>query len=313
MARATNHTRSVSKRGRIALTAAEVAEYYRVRVPKLKQTAAAEWCGPCPIHDGTHDKFYVDSRTGLWHCHSKCGRGGDVFQLEKELSGLPDFPAAKRAVLELIGRGPEMEERAPEWEVVAEYIYRDETGGPLFRVQRKRRMGATGWEKTFAQSRWLDGRWVSGVKGVRLVPYRLPELVAAEMMEPVFVCEGEKDVDRLAGVGLTATCNPMGAGKARMFSDWLGYFRGRHLVILPDNDLPGRKHAAEVAGVLLPVAAAVRVLELPGLPEKGDLYDWLDAGGTVEELRRLAAEAAVIDADGLVALRARWGLAVEEP
>ena len=36
----------------------------------------------------------------------------------------------------------------------------------------------------------------------------------------------------------------------------------------------------------------MKVLHLPGLPGKGDVSDWLDAGGTADELRRLAAEAA---------------------
>lgn len=35
----------------------------------------------------------------------------------------------------------------------------------------------------------------------------------------------------------------------------------------------------------------VRWLELPGLPDKGDVSDWLNAGHTVEELERLASEA----------------------
>ena len=38
-------------------------------------------------------------------------------------------------------------------------------------------------------------------------------------------------------------------------------------------------------------AASLRLLQLPGLPPKGDGSDWLDAGGTADELRRLAAAA----------------------
>ena len=35
----------------------------------------------------------------------------------------------------------------------------------------------------------------------------------------------------------------------------------------------------------------MKVLLLPGLPEKGDVSDWLDDGGTIAELERLAREA----------------------
>ena len=80
----------------------------------------------------------------------------------------------------------------------------------------------------------------------------------------------------------------MGAGKWR--DSYSEYLRGAKCVILPDNDDPGRKHAQQVARSLYGKAASVKVLELPGLPEKGDVTDWLETGGTKEELMRLAAE-----------------------
>lgn len=49
--------------------------------------------------------------------------------------------------------------------------------------------------------------------------------------------------------------------------------RGHTVVILPDNDEPGRKHVAAVAADLLGLVASVRIVELPGLPEKGDVTE----------------------------------------
>ena len=63
------------------------------------------------------------------------------------------------------------------------------------------------------------------------------------------------------------------------------------MVVLPDNDEPGQKHAASVANQLTVRGCRVRVLELPGLPEKGDVSDWLAAGGTKDELLALAEAA----------------------
>ena len=41
------------------------------------------------------------------------------------------------------------------------------------------------------------------------MPYRLPELLEAIALEHrVFIVEGEKDVETLAALGITATCNP---------------------------------------------------------------------------------------------------------
>ena len=119
------------------------------------------------------------------------------------------------------------------------------------------------------------------------MPYRVNEWHGGD--GPVLIPEGEKHVDRLTELGFVATCNPMGAGKWRAcYND---YFRGAEIVILPDNDRPGRDHARQVVEALLSVAASVRVLELGGLPEKGDVLDWLANGGTTETLSKLIAAA----------------------
>jgi hypothetical protein len=90
----------------------------------------------------------------------------------------------------------------------------------------------------------------------------------------------------------------MGAGKWR--DCYAAFLQGRHVAILLDNDQAGRDHALAVARSAAPRAAEVKVVELPGLPQKGDASDFLDGGGTAEDLRRLIQHAppwtpAVID------------------
>ena len=72
------------------------------------------------------------------------------------------------------------------------------------------------------------------------------------------------------------------------YPEYCEHLRDRHVVILADNDAAGRKHAEQVAAMLQGIAASVRVLHLPGLPEKGDVSDWLDSGGDAEKLLALA-------------------------
>ena len=129
-------------------------------------------------------------------------------------------------------------------------------------------------------------------QGVRSVLYRLPQLLGAvRARRRIYVVEGEKDADGLEQIGLAATCNAGGAGKWSLeYSETL---RGADVVILPDNDPPGRQHGAKVANMLCGIAASVKVVELPELPLKGDVSDWLDLGHTREELEALAEKAPI--------------------
>jgi putative DNA primase/helicase len=123
------------------------------------------------------------------------------------------------------------------------------------------------------------------------VPYRLSELLA-QPTRTLFIVEGEKDADRLASLGLLATCNACGAEK---WTDALSeHLRGRaRVVVLADNDVAGRRHVQRVARSLTTVAGVpdVRVIELPGLSEGGDVSDWFDAGHDSEALKRLVTDA----------------------
>lgn len=145
--------------------------------------------------------------------------------------------------------------------VVAEYVYLNERGEPHLKVSRTEPKG-------FFQHHWTGSAWAPGVKGVEIVPYRLPELIPADF---AFVVEGEKDADRLASLGFVATCNPMGAGK--WWPSMNRWFAGKRVCIIPDDDEVGHTHADGVARNLTGVAAEVRVLALP----KKDVSDWLDA------------------------------------
>jgi DNA polymerase-1 len=164
--------------------------------------------------------------------------------------------------------------------IVAVYDYQDEAGCLRFQTVRYD-------PKDFRQRR-PDGKggWIWSLAEVPRLLYRLPELFAADVNTPVFIPEGEKDVDNLRAAGLIATTNPMGAGKWRCeFNEAL---RGRQVVILPDNDTPGREHAQQVAQHLHGVAASVKVLALPNLPDGGDVSDWLAASNSTADLKRLA-------------------------
>lgn len=164
-------------------------------------------------------------------------------------------------------------------QIVAVYPYLDEKGVHLYDVLRIA-------PKTFRPRR-PDGKRT--MDGVRRVLYRLPELLAADASETVFVVEGEKDVDNLRRLGLVATTNVGGAGKWR--PEYHEALRGRRVVVIQDCDdasakFAGQRHAEQVVKALKGSASSVSVMALPG-PGK-DASDWIAAGGTAEMLRELA-------------------------
>jgi Protein of unknown function (DUF3631) len=149
---------------------------------------------------------------------------------------------------------------------VATFVYRDQDGKPFLQVQRTT-------AKDFFQSHWTGENWKSGAPKGPKIPYRLPELIAAPPNVPVYVVEGEGKADLLHALGFVATSASGGAGK--WTPDLNEWFRDRRVRIVIDNDGPGRKHGQLVARNLDGIAADVRVVDLPDLPEKGDVKEWL--------------------------------------
>lgn len=155
------------------------------------------------------------------------------------------------------------------------YEYYDSDGDLRYQVLRYQ-------PKSFRQRR-PDGRggWLWNMNDVEPLPYNLPEMML-NPDAPVFIVEGEKAAERLMKLGLVATTSHGGAGK---WSDALApYFDGRNVVVMPDNDNAGKRHADQVVRALWGKANKIKRVELDGLPEKGDVVDWLFKGGTVRDL-----------------------------
>ncbi len=228
----------------------------------------------CPRHDDQHPSLSINPEKNCWLC-GPCGKSGNAWDLAAFISGL--HPDNRKAVSSWL-RDHGLLNGKNSWEFICDYVYRNENGDPLFRVKRyKTQIG-----KTFVQERADGSGWIGGegcMQGVKLLPYRLPEWKDSKM---VCVVEGEKDVDHLWSIGIPATCNPGGAGKWR--ADFNSLFTGKEVTIFPDNDEPGERHARDVARNLMPIANRVGIVTLPGLPEKGDVSDWIQAGGTYDQL-----------------------------
>lgn len=166
--------------------------------------------------------------------------------------------------------------------IVATYDYTDHTGKLVYQVVRFE-------PKDFRQRcPAVGGGWCWHIYGVPRVLYRLPQVLETVTRGGlVVVCEGEKDADRVATLGLCATTCCQGACAWQdIYSETL---RGARLVaVLPDNDEPGRLHAEQVARSLRSHNVPVKVVTLPDVK---DVSDYVQAGGTARALLELIRRA----------------------
>jgi putative DNA primase/helicase len=247
-------------------TAADKAAMIAGACQQAKATSTG-WQVCCPAHEDSHPSLSIgyEGERVLLHCHAGCSVEAICASLMLTVADL--FCGEKK------GKLP----------IVATYDYTDEHGTLLFQACRLS-------NKSFFQRQPAPaGGWTDNIKGVRRVLYRLPEVVAAvaRRTEPIYIVEGEKDVDNLRALGLTATCNPMGAGKWNE-DTYAHALYGADCILLPDHDQVGADHMRHVARQLYNLTRTITIV--PGIhtAKKGsDVSDWLAAGGTRAQLETI--------------------------
>jgi hypothetical protein len=130
--------------------------------------------------------------------------------------------------------------------------------------------------------------------------YRLPELLASDSAQAVWIVEGEKCVEALHELGMLATTS--GGSSSASGADWTP-LRGRRCMLWGDHDAPGERYMVEVAAKLHAIGCTVERIDVAalGLPEKGDVVDWL----------ALHPNATAADVVALPAVKAEQAPAVE--
>jgi RecA-family ATPase len=242
-------------------TPQEILRRYGIQYVATKKSEYTTTCPRC--NDGGYLNVKINHEGVAWYCHHCKEGGGEKFDKRSSNGNGADTSLGL---------------------IKAVFDYVDEDGKRLFQVLR---FEPVGQPKTFRQRTGPDQKKWS-VDGVRIVPFRLPELMNdLALWSTIFIVEGEKDVNTLRSHSIPATTNPMGAGKWR--NEWgAEFFKGADVVICGDNDQPGREHAVTVARALKPHAERVRLLDLktiwPEIKPSDDISDWFKAGGNTEQL-----------------------------
>ncbi len=258
----------------------------------------------CPAHPDKEASLSINynrekGATGIY-CHAGCDIEDILNRVGLKQSDLFDEPLQQSRLKDKSNN------------IEAVYKYTDEKGKVIFEKIRFR-------PKKFSQRRYVGDAVVWGLEagtyyetfngsnawsmkaretvsrefeGIEPVVYNLPGIKRAfKNEEPVFVVEGEKDADNLIKIELTATTSFDGASKSKQKQKWREsynkYFEGVDVVLIPDNDEPGKAHMTAIAKSLWNVANSIKILNLPNLEEKEDTTDWLDYGGTKEKLLQL--------------------------
>ncbi len=241
---------------------------------------------PAPGHPDEHPSCHIremDDGTVVIKCRS---RNCSFEDMAKGL-GLPErdfFPPKpeKRKQKEL---GP----------CVATFLYELTHGKTAYKACRFQFPGST--EKTFILFRPDgNGKWIANLKDVERIPYRWPELLEADPSAPICIFEGERKVDLARDkLGVIATCNPGGTGGSNLWKTpaFQKAVKGRDIIIIPDHDEPGEKHAATVAPAIVSVAKSIKVVRLPLKNQGDDVVQFIEAGGTREQFLALVAAAPV--------------------
>jgi putative DNA primase/helicase len=154
------------------------------------------------------------------------------------------------------------------WTFVAEYLYRTAEGKPHLLV-KKYLVGGDPKNKQYPQEHWDGSQFVKGKHPGARIPYKLPQLLAAQVSVPVHLCEGEKDVESLTKIGFLAT-TASGGAKAPWDPAMTDHFAGRTVVILPHSDAVGREHGRKVAKALFHVAKNIKIVDLFPDRDNGD-------------------------------------------
>ena len=229
---------------------------------------------------GTHGSLAIDLHKGTYFDFETNEGGGvlDLIKREKGLTGGAAIDFMRQIGCDLSPLSGNGIAAVSNRRLVATFDYTYATGKLASQVLRYE-------PKQFIQRR-PDGNGGWRFRGGPPLPYRLREIIEAiGLGHTIFVVEGEGKVDALADWNVPATCCAGGAKKWK--PEHSEYLRGADVVILPDNDDPGRDHANVVGASLQGIASQVRVLELPGLGPKGDIVNWIEAGGTPESFWKL--------------------------
>ena len=232
----------------------------------------------CPAHDDNNNSLSVKITNNrvLLYCHAGCSTESIMSALSLQITAL------------FLEDKPQKVKEKKQKQIINTITYDYKNEDDLL-VYKKQRYEFDDNSKSFAffQPNGEKGR------GGKSYPYNLTAVLNSES-DIIYFCEGEKCVDAITKAGRIATSLDAGANSVWK-KEYNAYFEDKNVIILPDNDEPGMIYANKIANEL----SGSKIIKLPGLPDKGDIYDWLKLGHNIEEIDDLPEYKRTEDSDEL--------------
>lgn len=245
----------------------------------------------CPFHSEKTPSFSVMHSGGKWRwrCFGGCDKGGDVIDFIKEYRGLNYIEARKYLGLEVNDRIKFNEDNK---ELIKKscmsvygheckdiYPFTDLEGNIIYYMIRFYKNG----RKEPRCCRIDNCKVIWNLESIKKVPYNLYKTKRAIGSTPIFIVEGEKDVDTLITLGLVGT-----SFKGVTEFDF-SIFRDADVYVIGDTGIAGDKYKDKVKELVYPYSKKFHFVNLKGIEELGDnkdVTDWLSAGHTLDDFKR---------------------------
>ena len=261
----------------------------------LVKLSGSEYSMHCPLpeHTDKDESASISIQTGKWMCHG-CKESGNTYTLAKTL-GLPLPPDERRRQEGNTTRTKGKQGYIGELTKTYEYL---EPPNDRHVMEVMRFEDAQAGTKTFRQRyKTQNGTWIKKrPPDADWAVYRWPELAKhAPDRWAVLVVEGEKDVDTLHAIDVLATCNA-GGGEKWMpgHSKTIAKTNPKAVVLVPDADEPGMRHAWKTAGSLIEAGigkVGIAILPYPVTEKNGkDITDYLADSDGKEAKREAVRE-----------------------
>lgn len=256
------------------MTYDEILSYFQVK-RRYQDKAQCK----CPAHDDKQASLTVTKGRDsvLIHCHANCSTENVLSAAGLKMSDL--FYQEKRT-------GSSWQyyiESREKKRIEAVYNYVSINGGYAFtkvRMQGKKMLYGILENERFTYG--LRGRTRKELKAV----YGSVQAINKAVSEgkPIFIPEGEKDVDTLIKHGYTAFSY---GGVNDWAADMAQLCKGAVVYVLADNDEPGRRVANIIKSDLQGIAKSAKVIvPVPDIP-KADISDYFAAGHSKEDFESL--------------------------